>query len=118
MQARGGDASVQPGMAGDVHAAAKQAANAGLPALAASSRHAANAEGAAASRMASESPAAVLSPSRDGSQASTLQAQLEAQQHALAAARATADAQLQQVGSSISAAVYSPPPENMVACCL
>lgn len=97
LEARGGDASVQPGMAGDVHAAAKQAANAGLPALAASSRHAANAEGAAASRMASESPAAVLSPSRDGSQASTLQAQLEAQQHALAAARATADAQLQQM---------------------
>ena len=132
VQARGGEVSVLPGTEGDEPAARKQAANAGSsPGQAAdaaarkqtanagsSPGQAADAGGAAASCKASESTAAALSLGVDSSHASILQAQLEAQQCALAATRATADAQLQQVGSSISTANCSPSSESMSACCV
>ena len=111
VQAHSGEASVLPGTEGDVHAGSKQTAYAGS-----SSGHTGDPGAAAASCKASESPAATLSPGVDGSHASILQAQLEAQQHALTAARAAADAQLQQVGSSVSAADCSPPSESLFAC--
>ena len=113
VQARGGEASVLPGTEGDGRGTPKQTADAGS-----SAGHAADAGGTAACCKASDSPAAALSLGVDGSHASPLQAQLEAQQRALAAARAAADAQLQQVGSSISAADCSPPSESLSACCL